>query len=155
MEEQTLDVEYVNVVKKIQAIQQSINLSCIPEIDEKIHKLQTLKAAELARFNEELEPLLKRKEQLIEAFRQMYKGEKKLPYGLLNLEYRITKSLIVKNPTLVVDTLQKLNKIDEGVKTFNLTFLRKLHDANIFPQDSVEYEEKINVYITEILNAKK
>lgn len=68
------------------------------------------------------------------------------------LSYRITKSLKILDPSGVVETLQKISKIKEGVKSFNLMFLWKLADADVLPEDVARFEEKVNVKVEEVKN---
>jgi len=97
---------------------------------------------------------LTRKEELLTGFRNMYEnlydGAKKKQFGLLMLSYSITESVKVLKPASVVETLLKINKVEEGVKSFSLLFLRKLADAGALPEDVVNLEENINVKVEEV-----
>ena len=101
-------------------------------------------------YNQRLQPLKTRKEELLTGFENMYDGTKKKQFGLLMLSYRITKSVKVLKPVSVVETLLKINKVKDGVKSFSLLLLRKLADANVFSEDVVKLEENVNVKVEEV-----
>jgi len=60
---------------------------------------------------------------------------------------RTTKSLIVDSPRAVVDFLAKNDKIEEGVKAFNLAALRQYADAGLLNNGATHYDEKQSVSI--------
>jgi len=61
---------------------------------------------------------------------------------------RTTKSLIIRSKQKVVEVLRNNNKIEEGINTFKLTFLRKLKDVGILPDDAAYYEPNQSVVIS-------
>lgn len=62
---------------------------------------------------------------------------------------RTTKSLKIKDKKGLINLLQKIDKLAETIKTWDLTYLRKLADVKLIEEDIVEYEEKQNVVISE------
>lgn len=68
-------------------------------------------------------------------------GEKRKAAGF-DVSWRTTKSLSIDDPVTVVDVLTKLGKVKEGVKSFSLTFLRKLADAGVLSESAYHWEEK-------------
>ena len=53
------------------------------------------------------------------------------------------------DPVGIVETLQKINKVKEGVKSFDIMFLRKLADADVLPEAVARFEEKVNIKVEE------
>ena len=145
------DKEYLELDIKIREIEKQKNADAnlfiirdhITRLTEKQTKIEEV-------YNQRLQPLITRREELITGFKNLYNGTKKKQFGLLMLSYRITKSLKVLDPTGVVETLLKINKVKEGVKSFSLLFLRKLADANVFSEDVVKLEENVNVKVEEV-----
>lgn len=146
-----IDKEYLELEAKIKDIEHGKEIDTnIIIIKDYITKLTEKQAKIEDVYNQRLQPLLTRREVLLTGLKNLYNGTKKKQFGLLMLSYRITKSLKILDPTGIVETLQKINKVDEGVKSFNLMFLRKLADADVLPEDVAKFEENINVKIEEI-----
>lgn len=145
------DREYIELETKIKDIKHQkeidTNLIVIKDYIQKLTEKQS-KIEEV--YNQHLQPLLDRKEELLTGFKNLYDGTKKKQFGLLMLSYRVTKSVKVLKPVSVVETLLKINKVEEGVKSFSLLFLRGLADANVFSDDVVGLEEKVNVKVEEV-----
>ena len=145
------DKEYIGLETEIKDIEHQKEIDAnliivkdyITKLTEKQSKIEGI-------YNHRLQPLLIRKEELLTGFKNLYDGTKKKQFGLLMLSYRITKSLKVLDPTGVVETLQKIGKVEEGVKSFDLIFLRKLADANVFSEDVINFDEKVNVKVVEV-----
>lgn len=146
-----IDKEYLELDTKIREIEKQkntdTNLIIIKDYTQKLTEKRT-KIEEV--YNQRLQPLLDRREELLIGFENLYDGTKKKQFGLLMLSYRITKSVKVLKPVSVVETLLKINKVGEGVKSFSLKFLRKLADADVFSEDVVEVEENVNVKVEEV-----
>lgn len=146
-----VDKEYLELDTKIREIEKQknadTNLIIIKDYMTKLTEKQS-KIEEV--YNQRLQPLLARREELLTGFKNLYNGTKKKQFGLLMLSYRITKSVKVLKPVSVVETLLKINKVEEGVKSFSLLFLRKLADANVFSEDVMKLEEKVNVKVEEV-----
>ena len=146
-----VDKEYLELDTKIREIEKQknadTNLIIIKDYMTKLTEKQS-KIEEV--YNQRLQPLLARREELLTGFKNLYNGTKKKQFGLLMLSYRITKSVKVLKPVLVVETLLKINKVKEGVKSFSLLFLRKLADANVFSEDIVKLEEKVNIKVEKV-----
>lgn len=146
-----IDKEYIELDIKIREIENQKNIDTnlfivknyIAKLTEKQSKMEDV-------YNQRLQPLKTRKEELLTGFKSLYDGSKKKQFGLLMLSYRITKSVKVLKPVSVVETLLKINKVEEGVKSFSLLFLRKLADANVFSEDVVGLEEKVNIKVEEV-----
>ena len=145
------DKEYLDLETKIKGIehQKEIDTNIII-IKDYITKLTEKQAKIEDVYNQRLQPLLTRKEELLTGFKNLYDGTKKKQFGLLMLLYRITKSLKILDPTGIVETLQKINKVKEGVKSFDIMFLRKLADADVLPEAVAKFEEKVNVKVEEV-----
>jgi len=144
-----LDKEYLEIVKQIEDLDKERSESEIIELDKQIRILQEKRIVISDKYVRRLNPLVQRREEILNDFRKMYDGNKKRQYGVLNLSYRITKSLKILDPTKVVEALQKIDKVSNGINSFNLTFLRKLRDTEILKDDSVQYEEKVNIRVEE------
>jgi hypothetical protein len=145
------DKEYLDLETKIKDIerQKEIDTNLII-VKDYITKLTEKQAKIEDVYNQRLQPLLTRREELLTGFKNLYDGTKKKQFGLLMLSYRITKSVKVLKPVSVVETLLKINKVKEGVNSFSLLFLRKLADANVFSEDIVKLEEKVNIKVEEV-----
>lgn len=148
-----IDKEFIDLETKIKDIEHQketdTNLIIIKDYITKLTEKQ-VRIEDI--YNQRLQPLLIRKEELLTGFKSLYEGTKKKQFGLLMLSYRITKSVKVLKPVSVVETLLKINKVKEGVKSFSLLFLRKLVDANVFLEDVVKLEEKVNIKVDEVKN---
>ena len=145
------DKEYIDLETKIKDTQHDKEIDTnLIIIKDYIQKLTEKQAKIEDVYNQRLQPLLDRREELLTGFENLYDGTKKKQFGLLMLSYRITKSVKVLKPVLVVETLLKINKVEEGVKSLSLKFLRKLADANVFSEDIVKLEEKVNVKVEEV-----
>jgi len=72
-------------------------------------------------------------------------AEYKSPTGSITM--RTTKSLIITSKEKVVEVLRNNGKVSEGIKAFQLTFLRKLKDVGILPDDAAYYSLKQSVVI--------
>ena len=148
-----IDKEFIDLETKIKDIEHQketdTNLIIIKDYITKLTEKQ-VRIEDI--YNQRLQPLLIRKEELLTGFKSLYEGTKKKQFGLLMLSYRITKSVKVLKPVSVVETLLKINKVEEGVKSFSLLFLRKLVDANVFLEDVVKLEEKVNIKVDEVKN---
>lgn len=66
---------------------------------------------------------------------------------IYHLSRRTTKSLKIDDTSALCNILSANNKLAEGVKGFNVTFIRGLKDAGIVPDEVAHYEEKVNVKI--------
>ena len=145
------DKEYLDLETKIKDIQHGKEIDAnLIIIKDYIQKLTEKQAKIEDVYDQRLQPLLARREELLTGFKNLYDGTKKRQFGLLMLSYRITKSVKVLKPVSVVETLLKINKVEEGVKSFSLPFLRKLADADVLPGDVVKLEEKVNVNVKEV-----
>lgn len=60
---------------------------------------------------------------------------------------RVTKSLIVKSKTKIVDFLVKNGIVEGGVSKFDLRFLRRFKDDGLLPDDAAQFEERRSVTI--------
>ncbi|MCK4526305.1 hypothetical protein KAW18_02940 [candidate division WOR-3 bacterium] len=146
-----IDREYLELDVKIMEIEKQKNIDTnliiikdyITKLTEKQSKIEDV-------YNQRLQPLLARRGELLTDFENLYDGTKKKQFGLLMFSYRITKSVKVLKPVSVVETLLKIDKVEEGVKSFSLLFLRKLVDANVFSEDIVKLEEKVNIKVEEV-----
>ena len=146
-----IDKEYLELEAKIKDIEYDKETDTnIIIIKDYIVKLTEKQAKIEEVYNQRLQPLLDRRDELLTGFENLYDGTKKKQFGLLMLSYRITKSVKVLKPVSVVETLLKINKVEEGVKSLSLKFLRKLADANVFSEDIVKLEEKVNVKVEEV-----
>ena len=74
-------------------------------------------------------------------------GTKEYKSATGSITMRTTKSLIVTSKEKVVEVLRTNGKVSEGIKTFQLTFLRKLKDVGILPDDAAHYLPKQSVVI--------
>ena len=145
-----VDKEYLELDTKVREIEKQKNTDTnliiikdyITNLTEKQSKIEDV-------YNQRLQPLISRREELLTEFKNLYGGTKKKQFGLLMLSYRITKSLKVLDPKGIVETLQKINKVKEGVKSFDIMFLRKLADADVLPEDVAKFEENVNVRVEE------
>ena len=146
-----IDKEFIDLETKIKDIEYQketdTNLIIIKDYITKLTEKQS-KIEDV--YNQRLQPLLTRRDELLTGFKNLYDGTKKRQFGLLMLSYRITKSLKVLDPKGIVETLQKINKVKEGVKSFDIMFLRKLADADVLPADVAKFEEKVNVRVEEV-----
>lgn len=144
------DKEYIDLEVKIKDIEHQkktdTNLIIVKDYMQKLTEKQS-KIEDV--YNQRLQPLISRREELLTGFKNLYGGTKKKQFGLLMLSYRITKSLKVLDPKGIVETLQKINKVKEGVKSFDIMFLRKLADADVLPEDVAKFEENVNVRVEE------
>ena len=61
---------------------------------------------------------------------------------------RTTRSLKVDNEVRLIDILQRLGTLWSCIKTWDLTYLRKLADADLLDEYVVHYDEKKNVVIS-------
>ena len=146
-----IDKEYLELEAKIKDIEYDKETDTnIIIIKDYIVKLTEKQAKIEEVYNQRLQPLLDRRDELLTGFENLYDGTKKKQFGLLMLSYRITKSVKVLKPVSVVEILLKINKVEEGVKSFSLLFLRKLADADVFSEDVVELEENVNVKVEEV-----
>ena len=145
-----VDKEYLELDTRVREIEKQKNTDTnliiikdyITNLTEKQSKIEDV-------YNQRLQPLISRREELLTEFKNLYGGTKKKQFGLLMLSYRITKSLKVLDPKGIVETLQKINKVKEGVKSFDIMFLRKLADADVLPEDVAKFEENVNVRVEE------
>ena len=145
-----VDKEYLELDTKIREIEKQKNTDTnLIIVKDYITKLTEKRAKIEEVYNQRLQPLLTRRDELLTGFENLYDGTKKKQFGLLMLSYRITKSLKILDPVGIVETLQKINKVNEGVKSFNLMFLRKLADADVIPEAVAKFEEKVNVKVEE------
>ena len=146
-----IDKEYLELDTKIREMENQKNTDTnLIIIKDYIQKLTEKQAKIEEVYNQRLQPLLTRRDELLTGFENLYDGTKKKQFGLLTLSYRITKSVKVLKPVSVVETLLKINKVEEGVKSFSLLFLRKLADVNVFSEDIIKLEENVNVKVEEV-----
>ena len=146
-----VDKEYLELDTEIREVEKQKNTDTnLIIVKDYITKLTEKQAKIEEVYNQRLQPLLTRREELLTGFKNLYDGTKKKQFGLLMLSYRITKSLKVLDPTGIVETLQKINKVKEGVKSFDIMFLRKLADADVLPEVVAHFVEKVNIKVEEV-----
>jgi len=62
---------------------------------------------------------------------------------------RITRSLKIDNTEKLISILEKIGKLTKCIKSWDLTYLRKLADAGLFDDEEItHYDEKKNVIIS-------
>ena len=62
---------------------------------------------------------------------------------------RTTKALHITDKKHLMETLLDLGKLPECIRSWNLSYLRKLKDIDLIPEDQAYYEEHQNVVIKE------
>ena len=144
-----LDEEYLVILERIKQLDEQYNSSAdLKDIDEKIKALTEKRLKLYNKYRERLLPLVQRKEEILDYFKSIYDGQKTTSYGVLKLSYRITKSLKIIDPIRVVTILQNINKVNEGIKEFSLSYLRKLKDADVIDDSAAKYEESIGISVS-------
>lgn len=79
--------------------------------------------------------------------------DKSVRYATGSATIRTTRSIKVDNKELLIGILQHFGKLAQCIKTWDLTYLRKLVDAGLFEgADVTHYEEKKNVAISGVKN---
>jgi hypothetical protein len=63
---------------------------------------------------------------------------------------RTTKSLNIVDKKGLIDALLKLEKLPEAIRTWNLSYLRKLKDVDMIEDKVAYYDEHQNVIIKEV-----
>ena len=143
-----IEDEYVNLLSELEAIRTEMETDArLHRIDREIQRLQDEKEEIMSRYTERLTPLSQRISEIEEEFKRMYSGERKKRLDRLVLNFRETKSLKVRDKQKVVEVLLKNNQVEQGVRSFALSHLRKLADVGVLPEDSYEYERKVNVKV--------
>ena len=141
--------------RQAQALSNTEKLHTSMEEDPKIRtaklQLDILKEPYLTKIRKE-EEILKGVDECIVAIKDtiardwtLGTAEYKSPIGTVTM--RTTKSLKITSKVKVVEVLRSNNKVNEGINTFQLTFLRKLKDVGILPDDAAYYSLKQNVSI--------
>ena len=78
-------------------------------------------------------------------------GQKKATVGLLELSSRTTKSFVINTAKGVKDSIVKklvaMDKVEDGVKSFSVAFLRKMADMGLLPPNTYGWDEKTNYYV--------
>jgi len=134
--EKEADKVLIGMYEKMERLQ-----GFIRKLGDAIHaRNQTFGLAELTARQDDL------KEQIRAAWPDPAKKTYKSSQGAV-ATLRTTKSLIVDSPRAVVDFLAKNDKIEEGVKAFNLAALRQYADAGLLNNGATHYDEKQSVSI--------
>ena len=63
---------------------------------------------------------------------------------------RTTRSLEIDNKARLIDILQDIGKLKVCIKSWDLTYLRKLTDADLFESGVVHYNKKRSVVIGDV-----
>lgn len=64
-----------------------------------------------------------------------------------SITIRTTKSLHVADKKQLMESLLNLGKLPESIRSWNLSYLRKLKDVDLIPDNQAYYEEHQNVVI--------
>lgn len=73
--------------------------------------------------------------------------EKKVEAPGIKIEKKVTKSLQVVDKPNIVSVLMKNDKVNDGISTFNLKFLRSLKDVGLLDDDAAIYSLKESIYV--------
>lgn len=143
-----IEDEYIDLLNELETVKTEMETDTrLHEIDREIKRLQDEREKIVSRYSDQLTPISERISEIEEEFKRMYSGEKKKRLDRLVLNFRETKSLKVRDKQKVVEVLLKNNQVEQGVRSFALSHLRKLADVGILPEGSYEYERKINVKV--------
>ena len=76
--------------------------------------------------------------------------EKTCEYDIGSATFRITKSLKIQDKKELIQTLMGIGKLPEAIRSWNLSYLRKLKDVDIISDAVATYEEHHNVVIKRV-----
>lgn len=149
LEYKNLEVERLNEQTKINSNERIAELNgMIEEMKYKQEKLETNLREETQPFTEKIAEIENRQAELKTKIADEWTLEEKTYKGILAVVTRKTyKPVIVVDKHNLVGCLLHHGKEDEGVKSFNLTLLRKMKELGMFPDDTVKLEEKYSVSI--------
>ena len=78
-------------------------------------------------------------------------GQKKATVGVLELSSRTTRSFVINTAKGVKDSIVKklvaMDKVEDGVKSFSVAFLRKMADMGLLPLGTCAWDEKTSYYV--------
>jgi len=90
--------------------------------------------------------MLARKEGLIDIWGDISNKTFKCAVGRATM--RITRSLKIDNTEKLISILEKIGKLTKSIKSWDLTYLRKLADAGLFDEEKItHYDEKRSIII--------
>jgi len=90
--------------------------------------------------------MVARKERLIDLWGDI--GDKTFKCAVGSATIRTTRSLKIDNTEGLIGILEKIGKLIKCIKSWDLTYLRKLADAGLFDEGEItHYDEKKNITI--------
>ena len=141
-----IEKDYLDTIEQIQRLKEEKEIVIKPII-EKLRVIENEFSFLCKPYDDKITDLEYKKQGIIEHFKNLYEGQSTIVMDKLKLSFRITKSLTISNITKVVEILQKTGKLEEGIKSFNKVYLRKLYDVGMLESDSISFKDKVNVTV--------
>lgn len=106
--------------------------------------LTDLETPELDRLN----PFLSRQKLIEDILRDQHDPEHKVKdFEKAKIEWRESRSLKILDTVAAVEILTANKKLEDGIGSFKIPFMRKLKDVGLLDDDVAAYDSKINVYV--------